>query len=185
MDKQRQSDLGRPFRQAEGYRRCAEPDCFEEGRYRAPLSPQRLGEYQWLCLDHVRAFNAAWNAQAGLGTAEIDALRRSDAVWRRPSWPFGNARKRTARGPEDFADPFGFFAGGGRPDRETKRPSEVENALAELGLGCEATLECVKSRYKELVKKLHPDANGHDRKAEERLKAVNRAYATLKSSFTE
>ena len=36
--------------------------------------------------------------------------------------------------------------------------------------------------YKELVKRHHPDANGGDRKSEERLQAVIQAYNTLKTS---
>jgi len=39
----------------------------------------------------------------------------------------------------------------------------------------------VKSRYHELAKRHHPDANGGSRDAEERLKTINLAYATLRS----
>jgi curved DNA-binding protein CbpA len=38
----------------------------------------------------------------------------------------------------------------------------------------------LKARYKQLVKKHHPDANGGDKQAEERLKIINEAYTTLK-----
>jgi curved DNA-binding protein CbpA len=38
----------------------------------------------------------------------------------------------------------------------------------------------LKSRYKELVKRLHPDANGGDTVAEDKLKEINQAYATIK-----
>ncbi|VBB69185.1 FIG003437: hypothetical with DnaJ-like domain [invertebrate metagenome] len=37
----------------------------------------------------------------------------------------------------------------------------------------------VKARYKELVKRLHPDVHGGDRTSEERLKIVIEAYKTL------
>ena len=53
-------------------------------------------------------------------------------------------------------------------------------ALTELDLGTPVTLHEVKLRYKYLVKKLHPDANGNDRKAEDRLKRINAAYGRLK-----
>ena len=39
----------------------------------------------------------------------------------------------------------------------------------------------MKTRYKELAKRHHPDANGGDRAAEERLKTINIAYATLRT----
>ena len=41
----------------------------------------------------------------------------------------------------------------------------------------------VKARYKALAKKYHPDANDGDAAAEDRLKAVNEAYAVLKKSL--
>jgi curved DNA-binding protein CbpA len=34
-----------------------------------------------------------------------------------------------------------------------------------------------------LVKRFHPDANGGDRDAEERLKLINDAYTTLKKAL--
>jgi curved DNA-binding protein CbpA len=43
----------------------------------------------------------------------------------------------------------------------------------------------IKARYKQLAKRLHPDANGGDTRAEEQLKKVNEAYATLKKSFVQ
>ena len=43
----------------------------------------------------------------------------------------------------------------------------------------------VRARYKSLVKRLHPDANGGDTSAEEQLKLVNQAYGTLKAAAAE
>jgi DnaJ-class molecular chaperone len=43
-------------------------------------------------------------------------------------------------------------------------------------------LHQIKARYKELVKRFHPDANGGDRGAEERLKQVIKAYGVLRAS---
>lgn len=36
-------------------------------------------------------------------------------------------------------------------------------------------------RYKQLVKRFHPDANGGDKAAEERFKEISEAYSYLKS----
>jgi len=41
----------------------------------------------------------------------------------------------------------------------------------------------LKARYKTLVKLHHPDAHGGDKAAEEKLKIINQAYATLKASY--
>jgi curved DNA-binding protein CbpA len=40
--------------------------------------------------------------------------------------------------------------------------------------------DAIKTRYKTLAKQLHPDSNGGDKAAEEKLKVVNQAYSTLK-----
>ncbi|MBN9020917.1 MAG: DnaJ domain-containing protein, partial [Rhizobiales bacterium] len=40
----------------------------------------------------------------------------------------------------------------------------------------------IKARYKELVKRLHPDANGGDRSLEDRLREIIQAYHYLKSA---
>jgi curved DNA-binding protein CbpA len=49
-----------------------------------------------------------------------------------------------------------------------------------MALALPLTPARLKARYKELVKLHHPDANGGDKGAEERLKLINQAYATLK-----
>ena len=40
----------------------------------------------------------------------------------------------------------------------------------------------IKARYKDLVKRLHPDANGGDRSNEDRLREIIQAYNALKSA---
>ena len=49
-----------------------------------------------------------------------------------------------------------------------------------MGLKPPIDISKLKSQYKHLVKIHHPDRNGGDRKAEERLKLINEAYTTLK-----
>ncbi len=61
--------------------------------------------------------------------------------------------------------------------------TEEQKALALFGLDQPVTFAEIKTRYKTLAKQLHPDANGGDAEAEERLKIVNQAYAALKISF--
>ncbi len=88
---------------------------------------------------------------------------------------FGEAARR-AQG--DRAE-----AGAGFQRRYRARDDE-NNALDTLGLSLPLSLAALKARYKELVKRFHPDANGGDKAAEERLKLVNQAYATLKNSVS-
>lgn len=152
--------------------------------YRAPVSRDRLGDYYWFCLDHVRAYNQAWNYFAGMSEAEIELQRRSDTVWQRPSWPLGHFGEHAGyRHRFRLHDGFGFIGEDAEEPIERRPQTEEQKALAVLNLKEPVTFQDVRNRYRTLVKKLHPDANGGDRDAEEQLKAVNQAYAALKVSF--
>ena len=59
----------------------------------------------------------------------------------------------------------------------------LRRAFAVLDLEPPVEFKAVKARYKELVKRHHPDANGGDRAAEERLKTINEAYTVLKGFY--
>jgi hypothetical protein len=169
-------------------RACDQPGCIGEGLFRAPKARDRLTDYFWFCLEHVRAYNAAWDYYAGMSPHEIERQVRNDTVWQRPSWPFTGNGKRARPDDVVFGDPFEIFgenAPGPKPDSRLRDlPPEEREALAILDLPPEVTLEELKTRYKILVKRHHPDANGGDRQAEERLKAINRAYSTLRKRLT-
>nr|WP_201728737.1 J domain-containing protein [Acidocella sp. C78] len=160
-------------------RACDMPDCDKPGEYRAPRSRENLRDWHWFCLEHVRAYNAGWDYYKGMSPGEIEAHLRADTAWQRPTWPLGRAG---AVGEAVEAE-LAAFSGIGRPRRpEPERaPPELREALDVLGLAWPVTREAVRARYKELAKRHHPDANGGDRSAEERLKTINLAYATLRS----
>ena len=58
-----------------------------------------------------------------------------------------------------------------------------ERALVILDLRPPVSVAIVKTRYKELVKRHHPDANGGDKAAEERFKQISEAYRTVMNSL--
>lgn len=169
-------------------RPCAHPDCAEAGLYRARLSPRNGRQFVWLCLEHVREHNAAWDYFADMDEEQIEASRRADSTWERPTWRMGSLGGWQATAQFEFDEAFGRFSTGAdraqaRRDGATGKPLDKaqRRALSVLGLEQDATKQEIKARYKSLAKKLHPDANGSDPKAEERLKRINQAYATLKS----
>lgn len=167
---------------------CAAPGCSADAIHRAPVSRRNLKSFIWLCLGHVREYNAAWDYYAGLSEPEIEAHRRADTTWRRPSWPFGASGAFRMNGEDPvIRDVFGIYenvgtASGAQGPKSWEPQTEEQKALATLGLAPSVTADQIKARYKELVKRLHPDANGGDKKAEERLKLINDAYSTLKRS---
>ncbi len=168
-----------------GMRVCDTPGCEEPGLYRAPKSRTALTDYYWFCLEHVKAYNKSWNYYADLTEAEIEELNRADTIWRRPTWPLGS-RDGRRMGSYRIGDRLGLFEGGARPgdsraEGVPRRGTPEEKAMAVLDLEPPITLEQLKARYKVLVKRLHPDANGGDEAAEERLKVINEAYTTLKN----
>jgi len=168
-------------------RPCDTPGCCAPGEYRAPKSRDTLHDYWWFCLEHVRAYNSAWDYYRGMTPGQIEAHLRADTAWQRPTWPLG--RLGNGVDEEMLRDPLDILSMGGA-GRRNERPSDaapiaLAEPLALFDLAWPTTLAAVKARYKELAKRLHPDANGGDRGAEERLKTINLAYATLRTHFTE
>jgi DnaJ domain len=163
-------------------RTCDHPGCASAGEFRAPRT-RALTDYYWFCLEHVRSYNASWNYYAGMNEAEIEAELRKDMVGHRPSWRFGSrVAWRFANGVKDFGL-FDWDEEAPRSKPRSRPPTPQEKALDVFGLALPLTLAAVKARYKELVKRHHPDAHGGDKAAEERLKIINQAYSTLKASY--
>jgi hypothetical protein len=166
-------------------RRCDRPGCAHGGEFRAPRGRDRLHEYYWFCLNHVREYNASWDYYAGMSAEEIEAEVRQDTTWQRPTWKLGvqGANRRFT-----FAvnDPFDLFESEGSEEQRqrARRPATPEEeAMLVLELEGPLTMAALKARYKELVKRTHPDANNGDKEAEELFKRISQAYHTLKNSL--
>ena len=175
-----------PDPEAKPGRCCDSPGCAAEGAYRAPKSRTSINEYLWFCLDHVRAYNASWDYYKGMTPGQIEAQTRADTGWQRPTWPLGSLGKQTFD-ETMLHDPLQLLAAG-RVKREPARPrvpSELRDPIQTLGLEWPVSMDVLKTRYKELAKRHHPDANGGDRAAEERLKTINIAYAAVRHYLTE
>ena len=170
---------------------CDVPGCGAPGEYRAPKSRQSLREYWWFCLDHVRGYNAAWDFYKGMTPSQIEAEMRADTHWQRPTWPLGHLGARLDEAiRRDPLHVLNAGLGGMRrrrrePEEAAAAPAELREPLATLGLAWPVTLADLKSRYKQLAKLHHPDANNGDRAAEERLKTINLAYAALRGRLVQ
>ncbi len=168
---------------------CAQPGCDAAGEFRAPGSrrpgPDGPGEWQYMCLDHVRAFNARYNYFNGMSSDEIAAAQTPYGGWERETRAFagdGDPGPRWA----DFVDPIDAIGA-----RFRHRPQEMRRdgrelsdadrrALRQLGLGPDADRRALRQRYLDLVRRYHPDRNGGDRSHEKALQAVIEAYTALR-----
>ena len=172
-------------------RLCDHENCRNPGEFRAPKGRSREGQFWHFCLEHVRDYNRTYNYFAGLPDDAVSAYQRDAATGHRPTWTMGvnrPAQPRAAR--PDIHDGFGFFEediGAARsqpkPEPEKRRLKILERkAMEALDLPETADPAEIKARYKALVKRFHPDANGGDRSSEDKLREIIQAYNTLRSA---
>ncbi|MEO1200120.1 MAG: J domain-containing protein [Pseudomonadota bacterium] len=174
---------------------CDYPDCNKPGTHRAPKGRRAEGEFFYFCIDHVREYNKSYNYFSGMSDDAIRSFQKDASTGHRPTWDMAdrvaqrNARKAKAAASGRYSDPFGVF--GDRPAAEAQAAEQTDEpklmkgqkrALDTLGLDGSATAEDIRARYKELVKRHHPDSNGGDRSTEHKLREAIKAYRYLKSS---
>jgi hypothetical protein len=166
---------------------CSHPGCAAQGIYRAPKGREREGEYFIFCKDHIREYNASYDYFRGMDDESMAKFRQADAIGHRPTWKIGS---RAA--PASHVDPSVFaearaarrrgVRGAQRPDDPPRYNVLALKALMTLELGGDATPARIKARYKDLVKRHHPDANGGDRSSEDKLREIIQAYNYLRAN---
>jgi hypothetical protein len=181
---------------------CQWPSCAAPATHRAPKGRLRASEYWRFCLEHVREYNNSYNFFAGMSDDAIAKYQKEDITGHRPTWKMGSVggvsdRRGTRRraggsrsSESSTADPFGLFesiasgrAGQPRPAAEARKILNAQRrALDVLGLEADAKRVDIKAKFKVLVKRHHPDANGGDRTSEDRLREIIQAYNYLKSA---
>ena len=178
---------------------CQWKGCSSAGTHRAPRGRGQEGYYRF-CMDHVRQFNASYNYFEGMSNAEVEAFQKSATTGHRPTWKLGEKAAMAGRQKADSTRRYARFArysgldshelfdeedgrGNASADaREARRPLRAleRRALETLDLGEGTKKADIKARFKELVKRHHPDANGGDRGAEDKLREIIQAYNYLK-----
>jgi len=170
--------------------RCDSPGCEAEGAYRAPMGRLREGQYFCFCLEHVREYNATYNYFNGMDDASVARYMKDATIGHRPTWSMGTRRGHAGFREDAMpaVDPLGVYRQRFRrpqpaAERRAPRHSPVTiRALVAMGLEETADRETIRARYKELVKRHHPDANGGDRSREEKLREIIHAYKTLRAA---
>lgn len=172
------------------HRLCDMPGCCEIGEFRAPKD-RSLSSHYWFCQEHVREYNKAWNFFEGMADSEVQEHMVNSLYGDRPTWKYGV----NGKSPEDelytkawqtynFSDEEPEQHRAHDPSNGTfSEHSQEHKAMALMGLAPPVTLELIKTRYKELAKKHHPDLNKGCAKSEELLKEINMAYTILKLAY--
>lgn len=177
---------------------CEWGGCENAGTHPAPKGRNHEGEYHRFCIDHVRLYNKSYNYFSGMRDDAVSAYQKDAQTGHRPTWTMGVNPQGWRRGEEGEAPPWAqphddaYFVLRNRfratpaeppPEPPRRKLKRLElKSLEVLDLGERATGEEIKARYKTLVKRHHPDANGGDRSSEGRLQEIIQAYNHLKSA---
>lgn len=185
-------------------RACQWKGCANGGTHKAPMGRGREGRYYLFCIDHVREYNSNYNYFDGMNDAQVADFQKDAVTGHRPTWKMGvnswgqeadgeHVRRyadrlrthRNGRVGRGFvgADPHGMFEEARARAQEARPLRKLERRNLEmLGLPETATKAEIKQRFKDLVKKHHPDRNGGDRSSEDKLREIIQAYNYLKQA---
>lgn len=157
---------------------CHVKGCKTGASYKAPKSKTALHDYVWYCLDHIREYNRQWDFFSGMNRDEIEAFMRDAVTGHRPTW----SREEKARYYESLQDALDEFL---QSQKSKKSPAtaglsaKLREALAAFDMEYPFTAPALKSRYRVLVKRYHPDINKNSQEAEEKFKQITTAYLLL------
>jgi len=168
---------------------CEMPGCINDAEHKAPKH-RALDEYYNFCSNHITEYNKAWDFFSGMSETEVQNHMSKSRYGDRPTW------KRGADDPEDklykaARDSYHYGEPPNNKEEHKKRKfsgdinTPEHEAMALMGLEPPVTLNEIKTRYKTLAKKHHPDLNKSDPNSEELFKKVNMAYTILKLAFSE
>lgn len=187
---------------------CQWKGCPGAGQHRAPKGRGREGQYFIFCAAHIKQYNQSYNYFDGMSDADVAEFQKDAMTGHRPTWKMGvNSNGKAAKDANESAyaeqlrekhaqqwsrsrtkaDPHGIFGDGDGPGAKPvvdQRPLRTleRKSLDALNLQGRPTKAEVKARFKELVKRHHPDSNGGDKSSEERLREIIQAYNYLKQA---
>ena len=168
---------------------CSFPGCTAEGVFRAPKGRDRENEYFCFCMDHVREYNATYDYFRGMDDESLAKFRQAETIGHRPTWkmgPRGGAQGAQHVDETVFAEARSMRRRGARRTGDAAQAPRYNalalKALFTLELDANATEIKIKARYKELVKRHHPDANGGERSSEDKLREIIQAYNYLRAN---
>lgn len=168
-------------------RACDMPGCREHGEYKAPRDRSLSGHY-FFCLPHVQEYNKAWDFFSGMSAREIEEQIVRSTLWDRPTRRYDTEAAMAETLRKQAWQTYHFTDNEPPKDEHTTRRTFERNtpeseAMIIFGLEPPLDMNTITARYKELVKKYHPDVNPGDESAETKIKTINMSYTLLKMAY--
>ena len=163
---------------------CEWYNCGNKGTYKAPKEKDNSKKFIWLCKKHIQVFNKQWNYFEGMSQQEIENFLRSDSTWHRPTQKFGsfdnffNILWNNA-----LDDKFKLFNENGNFHINIRNnlSQKDKEAFKTMNLKPNGDWSNIQKKFKDLVKKFHPDKNPNNKMYEDHLKKITLAYSHLRS----
>ena len=152
---------------------CEWGNCKKKGEYKAPTSREKLREYKWFCLEHVKLYNKAWDYFKGRTSDEIYNEIYNDALWHRPTSEKIKKYKFLDSNEFDNLD-LNFTE---TESNDKIKNTNIENCAKILEIQLPIKISNLKRQYKKMVKKFHPDVSKNN--SEEHIIKLNYAYSEL------
>ena len=167
---------------------CDMPECRAQAEFRAPKD-RSLSDYYVFCEAHIREYNKAWNYFEGMTDSDIEDSIYKSFYGDRPTWKYGvngNAEDMLYQKAWKMYGHSGEAPGKEEREKDkigASQYSKEYEAMAIMGLEPPLTFGVIKSRYRELALKHHPDRNQGSKESEDLLKQINMAYTVLKVAY--
>ncbi len=165
---------------------CDWNNCFEIGKYKAPVEKDNSRKFKLLCLNHVKEFNKNWNYFTGMNDEQIYDFLKSDMIWHKPTQSFGssdNFFKILWNNALKDENNKSMFNNSQEYMKKLKFDHKDIKAFSILEISVGLKWEKIQKKFKSLVKKFHPDMNSGNKKYEEKLKLITLAYTQLKKTY--
>ena len=164
---------------------CDWDNCLENGLYKAPIEKDNSRKFRMLCLKHIKIFNKNWNYFENMDDQQVEFFIKSDLTWHKSTKKFGSSENFfNILWNNALEDKLNIFSSSNFKDfKKTKISQTDKDALQVMELNDDAKWEKIHTKFKELVKKYHPDKNQGSKKFEDKLKKITLAYSQLKKNF--
>ena len=120
-----------------------------------------------------------------MNNEQIEFFIKSDLTWHKTTKNFGSSENFfNILWNNALEDKLNIFNTSNFKDfKKTKISATDRDALQVMELNEEVKWEQIQSKFKELVKKYHPDKNQGNKKFEDKLKKITLAYSQLKKTL--